>query len=70
MQKYLICNVKLVVMIIKNSLVKSCFINVIKKNILIDLLLVFAVCGSVIASLIPPQILKYVIDNKTCAKKR
>jgi ATP-binding cassette subfamily B multidrug efflux pump len=68
MQKYLICNVKLVVMIIKNSLVKSCFINVIKKNILIDLLLVFAVCGSVIASLIPPQILKYVIDNKLVPK--
>ena len=55
-------------MIIKNSLVKSCFINVIKKNILIDLLLVFAVCGSVIASLIPPQILKYVIDNKLVPK--
>jgi ATP-binding cassette subfamily B multidrug efflux pump len=46
----------------RNSLVKNSIINVLKKNIKIDVLLLFAVCGVVIASLIPPQILKYIID--------
>lgn len=52
----------------KNSLVKKSIINVIKENIKIDVLLVFAVCGVVITSLIPPQILKYVIDNNLVPK--
>lgn len=47
----------------RNSLVKNSIINVLKKNIKIDILLVFAVFGVVIASLIPPQILKYIIDG-------
>lgn len=46
-----------------NSLVKNSIINVIKKNIKIDVLLVFAVCGVVVATLIPPQILKNIIDH-------
>jgi ATP-binding cassette, subfamily B, multidrug efflux pump len=45
-----------------DNLVKRSIINVIKKNIRMVVLLVFAVCGIVIASLIPPQILKQVID--------
>lgn len=52
----------------KNSLVKKSIINVIKKNILLNGLLIFAVCGVVILSLIPPQILKHVIDNNLVPK--
>ncbi len=51
-----------------NSLVKRSIVNVIKKNIGISALLIFAVCGVVIASLIPPQILKYIIDNNLVPK--
>ena len=47
----------------KNSLVKNSIINVLKKSIKIDALLVFSILGVVIASLIPPQILKYIIDH-------
>lgn len=46
-----------------NSLVKNSIIGVILKNIKIDVLLVFSVCGVVVASLIPPQILKHIIDG-------
>ncbi len=46
-----------------SSLVKNSIKGVIKKNIKMDILLVFSVCGVVIASLIPPQILKYIIDG-------
>lgn len=53
----------------KNSMVKNSIINVIKKNIRLDLLLILAVCGVVTASLIPPQILKYIIDNNLVPKK-
>jgi ATP-binding cassette subfamily B protein len=52
----------------ENSLVKRSIVNVIKKNIGISALLIFAVCGVVIASLIPPQILKYIIDNNLVPK--
>lgn len=51
-----------------NNLVKRSIINVIKKNIKINALLFFAVCGVVIASLIPPQILKQVIDHNLVSK--
>ncbi|MCJ7690447.1 MAG: ABC transporter ATP-binding protein, partial [Clostridiaceae bacterium] len=46
-----------------SSLVKNSITRVIKKNIRSDVLLVFAICGVVIASLIPPQILKNIIDG-------
>lgn len=52
----------------KNSMIKRPVIKVIKKNILIVILLVFAICGVVTASLIPPQILKHVIDNNFIPK--
>lgn len=47
----------------RNSLVKKSIINVLKKNIKIDILLFATVCGVVMLSLIPPQILKYIIDG-------
>lgn len=52
----------------RNSLVIKSIVYVIRKNISITLLLIFAVCGVVIASLIPPQILKYIIDNNLVPK--
>ena len=51
-----------------NSLVKSSIIKVIKKNIKFDILLVIAIFGVVIASLIPPQILKYIVDHNLVPK--
>lgn len=53
----------------KNSLVKKSIINVIKRNILMDALLIFAVCGVVTTSLVPPQILKNIIDNNLVPKR-
>jgi len=49
--------------VMKNSLVKKSIQNVIKKNIGICILLVFAICCVVVASLVPPQILKQIIDH-------
>lgn len=46
-----------------NSLVKKSILNVIKKNVGTDIFLLIAVSGVVVTSLIPPQILKYIIDN-------
>ncbi len=51
-----------------DNLVKRSIANVIRKNIRLNLLLVFAVCGVVITSLIPPQILKQVIDSSLVPK--
>ena len=53
---------------LSNSLVKSSLVKVIKKNIKIDVLLIFAIFGVVIASLIPPQILKYIVDQNLVPK--
>ena len=53
----------------KSSLVKYSIINVIKKNIKADVVLIFAICGVVIMSLIPPQILKYIVDNNLVPKE-
>lgn len=53
---------------VKNSLVKRSIISVIKKNIGIVVLLAFAVCGIIIASLVPPQILKRIIDQNLVPK--
>ncbi|HEY8803832.1 MAG TPA: ABC transporter ATP-binding protein [Clostridium sp.] len=52
----------------RNSLVKSSLIKVIKNNIKMDVLLIFAVLGVVLASLIPPQILKYIVDHNLVLK--
>ena len=52
----------------RNSLVKNSITRVIVKNIKIVVLLFFAVCGVVIASLIPPQILKHIVDYNLVPK--
>ncbi len=52
----------------KNSLIKKSMAKVIKNNIGISVLLVFAVCGVVVTSLIPPQILKYIVDHNLVPK--
>ena len=51
-----------------NSLVKKSILKVVKKNIGISLFLVITVCGVVIASLVPPQILKQIIDHNLVEK--
>lgn len=54
----------------KNSnLVKRSIMNVLRKNTGLNILLIFSVCGVVAASLIPPQILKRIIDNNLVPKK-
>lgn len=52
----------------ENSLIKKSIIKVIKKNVGISMLLVFAICGVVVTSLIPPQILKYIVDHNLVPK--
>lgn len=52
----------------KKSLIKDTIIKVVKKNFGISILLLLAVCGVVITSLIPPQILKYIVDNNLVPK--
>lgn len=52
----------------RNSVVNRSIINVLKKNIKIDLILCFAVFGVAIVSLIPPQILRYTIDHNLVPK--
>ncbi|MFL0269723.1 ABC transporter ATP-binding protein [Candidatus Clostridium radicumherbarum] len=47
----------------RNSLTKKSIIKVIQSNIGTSLLLVFAIAGFVVTSLIPPQILKYIVDH-------
>jgi len=54
----------------RSSLVKISIIKVLRENIKIGVLLLFSVCGVVIASLIPPQILKYIIDNNLVPKSK
>lgn len=53
----------------KMSLIKRSIINAVKNNIGLSILLVFAICGVVITSLIPPQIFKYIVDNNLIPKK-
>lgn len=52
----------------KNSLAKRSVLNVIRKNIGTTVLLIFAVCGVVTASLVPPQILKQIVDRNLVPK--
>lgn len=62
MRQYIIYSAQMVVIMMKDSLVKKSIFKVIKENIKISLLLVFAVIGAVLTSLIPPQILKHIVD--------
>lgn len=52
----------------KNNEVLKAFLRILKKNKRSLVLLVFAVCGVVSTSLIPPQILKQVIDRNLMPK--
>ncbi len=52
----------------ENSLIKKAMMKVVKNNIKVVILLVFTICGVVITSLIPPQLLKYIIDNNLIPK--
>jgi len=55
-------------MTLANSLVKKSILNVLKKNPQIFMGLILVIGGVVIASLIPPQILKHVIDYNLVPK--
>ena len=52
----------------ENSLIKNSMAKVIKNNIGISLLLGFSIIGLVVTSLIPPQILKYIVDHNLVNK--
>lgn len=52
----------------ENSLIKKSMAKVIKNNIGISLLLGFSIIGLVVTSLIPPQILKYIVDHNLVTK--
>lgn len=52
----------------KNNLVKETIISVIKKNIIMFVLLAFIIIAVVVSSLVPPQILKNIIDNNLLPK--
>jgi len=52
----------------RSSIVTNSIIKVIKRNIKIDVALIFAILGVVVVSLIPPQILKYIVDNNLVPK--
>lgn len=54
----------------KNSYIKDILLKIVKDNKKIIILLVVAVLGVVIASLIPPQILKRIIDENLTPKNR
>lgn len=51
-----------------NSLIKRSMVKVFKNNIAISMLLGFAICGVVVTSLIPPQLLKYIVDHNLVPK--
>lgn len=52
----------------KNSLVKTSIINVIKGNKGLAVILALMIIGVVAVGLIPPQVLKYIIDNNFMKK--
>jgi len=54
----------------KGNFVARSFLKVIRENIGLDLLLLLAVFGVIIGSLIPPQILKTIIDSNLVPRKQ
>ena len=54
----------------RNKLVTRSFLSVIRGNIGLDILLVLAVFGVIIGSLIPPQILKTIIDSNLVPRQQ
>ena len=64
MQPSISYNVQRVVTEVKNkNLVKISVIKILKKNKILRFLLLIAACGVVSSSLIPPQILKLIVDR-------
>lgn len=51
-----------------NTLIKQSMSKVIKNNMKLSALLLVAICGVVVTTLIPPQILKYIVDNNLVPK--
>ena len=51
-----------------NNLVKKAITKVIKQNTSMMILLFITVCGVVLTSLVPPQILRLIIDNNLVPK--
>lgn len=51
-----------------NTLIKQSMSKVIKNNMKLSVLLLVAICGVVVTTLVPPQILKYIIDNNLVPK--
>jgi len=52
----------------KNNLVKEALNSIIKENIIMFMVLAFVIAGVVVSSLVPPQILKNIIDNNLLTK--
>lgn len=53
----------------KRNLMNRSVLKVLEKNVGISILLLFSIGGVVIASLIPPQILKYIVDHNLVPHK-
>lgn len=51
-----------------NALIKQSMSKVIKNNIRLSVVLLVAICGVVVTTLVPPQILKYIVDNNLVPK--
>lgn len=68
MPQYLICSVQRGETRMGNSLIKRSIGKVIKNNIVLTTLLAFTICGVVATSLVPPQILKYIVDHNLVPK--
>ena len=57
------------VILMKNNLVNSSIKNVIKDNVITVVLLILIIIGVVIISLLPPQILRKIIDESLVPRK-
>lgn len=51
-----------------NALIKQSMSKVIKNNMKLSVVLLVAICGVVVTTLVPPQILKYIVDNNLVPK--
>lgn len=51
-----------------NTFIKQSMSKVIKNNMKLSIVLLVAICGVVVTTLVPPQILKYIVDNNLVSK--
>src|SRR5665647_436173 len=70
MKPFIICRARWGRIWMKRNFVARSFQKVIRENIGLDLLLLLAVFGVIIGSLIPPQILKTIIDSNLVPKQQ